>query len=204
MIFGYNTNVSVGAVKYHVQTEDGGVATAVIDTMVYCGGRVLHRRTSNYSDLLPLESDRHEAIKKRVDAQHRQVIEEIRTGALVLPVSVPVVPAAVASSPVAPTLSLELVNSKSWLAGKRATLHVRVTDSTGNVVNAARVTASVSGAAESAEFCAESDNSGDAHLAFDLPRLAAPDAALVIEAVLGAITGQLRFQLRAKQRVPAN
>ena len=63
MIFGHNTNVAIGNVKYHVQTEDGGITSAHIDTTVYSGGRVLHRRTNSYLDLLPLNADREEALK---------------------------------------------------------------------------------------------------------------------------------------------
>jgi hypothetical protein len=89
MIFGHNTNVSVGAYKYHVQTEDAGAPSALIDTTVYAGGRVLHRRTNNYLDLLPLNADTEKALKLRLDEQHRQVLEEIRTGVLCLPPPTP-------------------------------------------------------------------------------------------------------------------
>ena len=102
MIFGHNTNVSAGKTKYHVQTEDAGTASALIDTTVYGGGRVLHRRTNNYHDLLPLNPDREAALKLRLDEQHRQVLEEIRTGALYLPPSVPTDSAAANVSPPAP------------------------------------------------------------------------------------------------------
>jgi hypothetical protein len=217
MIFGHNTNVSVGKSSYHVQTEDAGSASALIDTTVYGGGRVLHRRTNNYLDLLPLNPDREAALKLRLDEQHRQVLEEIRSGVLSLPPSVPAQSAAPtpAAIPVTPPpaavnpapreiLAIELVNSKTWLAGKRATLNLRVTDAKGNDVVDAKVTVSVSGAAEPAKFFAESDDHGEAHIAFDMPRLADPHAALLVEATRGNANGQLRFQLRARQRVPVS
>src|SRR6516164_1562401 len=87
MVFGHNSNLKIGALMLHVQTEDRGVAHGLIDTTVYCHGRVLHRRTSNYFDLLPLDHDRQQALKLRLDEQHRMVIEEIRSGALRLNVS---------------------------------------------------------------------------------------------------------------------
>src|SRR6266481_1397034 len=68
MLFGHNTNVKAGDTTYHVQTEDRGVAHALIDTTVYFRGRVLHRRTNNYFDLLPLDADRERELKLRVDA----------------------------------------------------------------------------------------------------------------------------------------
>jgi hypothetical protein len=215
MIFGHNTNVSVGAHKYHVQTEDAGASSALIDTTVYAGGRVLHRRTNNYLDLLPLNADREKALKLRLDEQHRQVLEEIRTGVLCLPPSPPSTP----STPSAPTKSvssqaaiknaaqqeslfIELLNPKSWLAGKRVTLQLRVTDARAHAVSGAKITASVSGAAEPANFSTESAATGEAHLTFDMPRLSDPNAALIIEATRGPAKAILRFQLRARQRVP--
>src|SRR4029077_2835771 len=82
MLFGHNTNVKVGDTTYPVQTEDRGVTNALIDTTVYFNGRVLHRRTNNYFDLLPLNPDSEQLLKQRLDEQHRAVVEEIRTGAL--------------------------------------------------------------------------------------------------------------------------
>ena len=211
MIFGHNTNVNVGAQKYHVQTEDAGASTALIDTTVYAGGRVLHRRTNNYLDLLPLNADSEKALKLRLDEQHRQVLEEIRSGALALPVpTLPVAPPTKSvqshvalKNAVAPEiLSLELLNPKSWLAGKRVTLQLRVTDAQGHPVASAKIVASVTGAADPANFFAESAAAGEANLAFDMPRLSDPNAALVIEAIRGAAKAHLRFQLRVRQRVP--
>jgi hypothetical protein len=212
MIFGHNTNVSVGAHKYHVQTEDAGASSALIDTTVYAGGRVLHRRTNNYLDLLPLTADNEKALKLRLDEQHRQVLEEIRTGALCLPPPTPPAPlaptksassqAAVKNAVQSESLSIELLNPKTWLAGKRATLQLRVTDAQGHPVAGAKITGSVSGAAEPANFVTESAAKGEAHLAFDMPRLNDPNAALLIEATRGSAKAHLRFQLRARPRVP--
>jgi len=210
MIFGHNTNVSVGAHKYHVQTEDAGTSSALIDTTVYAGGRVLHRRTNNYLDLLPLNADTEKALKLRLDEQHRQVLEEIRTGALCLPPPTPPTPPAptksvssqAAQKPQLESLSIELLNPKIWLAGKRVTLQLRVTDAQGHPVTGAKITASVSGAAEPANFFTESAATGEAHLAFEMPRLTDPNAALLIEATRGSAKAHLRFQLRARQRVP--
>ena len=209
MIFGHNTNVNVGAHKYHVQTEDAGPTSALIDTTVYAGGRVLHRRTNNYLDLLPLNADTEKALKLRLDEQHRQVLEEIRTGALCLPPPTPAPPTPTTSisshaaqKAQSESLSVELLNPKTWLAGKRVTLQLRVTDGHGHPVAGAKITASVSGAAEPANFFSESAATGEAHLAFDMPRLTDPNATLLIEATRGPAKAHLRFQLRARQRIP--
>jgi hypothetical protein len=196
MIFGHNTNVNVDGTVYHVQTEEHGAANALIDTTVYCRGRVLHRRTNNYFDLLPLNADREGALKERLDKQHRGVLEEIRAGVLLL--KPPPAPAAPGPS----ALALELVNATSWLAGKRATLQIAVRHKeNGGGVAGAEVAAKIDGAATPGEFKTKTGKDGQARLEFDMPRLAGAESALVIEARDGAAKAHLRFQLRAKPGV---
>lgn len=207
MIFGHNTNVSVGAVKYHVQTEESGPVSALIDTAVYYGGRVLHRRTNTYFDLLPMDAEREAALKARVDAQHRQVLEEIRNGTLKLPAPAgPLVgAAAVAKKPAAPEqLHLQLVNAKSWLNGKHATLHVRAVNGSGGGVGGAKIVVAIAGGAQAVNLAAVTDAAGEARLAFTMPRLVDAQAALTIDGEHGAAKAQLRFQLRAKPAVPVS
>jgi len=214
MLFGHNSDVKVGETVFHVQTEDRGTANALIDTTVYCCGRVLHRRTNNYFDLLPLGPEHENLLRKRIDDQHRSVVEEIRTGALRLaapplpPQESPSSnqPADSAAHPLAsspPALALELINAKSWLVGKRASLHLAVRKKqNGAGVPGALVTARIDGAANITEHSTETGADGQARLEFDMPRLAGADPALVIEATQADSKGQLKFQLRARPRVP--
>ncbi len=205
MLIGHNTNVTVGEITYHVQTEDRGTTNALIDTTVYFHGRVLHRLTNNYFDLLPLDPDREHALKLRLDGQHRGVIAEIRNRELKLPLPREAESSAAADSASGSTvLLLELINAKSWLAGKRATLQVSVrTKENGDAVEHARVAARIEGAAEAHEFATETNIAGRAQLAFEIPRLTGAEPALVIEASNGSAAGHLRFQLRAKPRLPS-
>lgn len=203
MLFGHNTNVRVGETTYHVQTEDLGVDNALIDTTVYFHGRVLHRRTNNYLDLLPMTADREEALKLRLNEQHRTVLEEIRTGTLHLVPPAQETKLAPGAPAAQPVLHLKLVNAGTWLSGKRASLHVAVRDQANKTVEGAKVTARVDGAAELTAFTAETKALGQAQLEFDMPRLSGAEPALVIEAVQGKRKGHLRFQLRARPKVPA-
>jgi len=204
MLFGHNSNVTIGTDIVHVQTEDRGVSHAFIDTTVHWKGRVLHRRTSNYLDLLPLDAEREAAAKARLDEQHRVVIDEIRSGTLKLTFpAAPQAQTAVAAKSlplVRPALKLELTNAKTWLSGKEATLHLAVRDVTGNPAAGAEAKARVEGAQDQAEFATQTGSDGAATLRFEMPKLTGADAALVIEATHGAAKGQLRFQLRAKSR----
>lgn len=202
MIFGHNNTVNVGAIALHVQTEDWGEAHALIDTTVYWRGRVLHRRTNSYVDLLPLDPEKVQALKQRVDQQHSATIEELRSGVLKLP-ALPEHGGPESPAPTAPALALELLNARTWLTGKRATLQVAVRRSnTGDPVEGARVLARMEGATEPVEFSGDTGRDGMAQLAFDMPRLTSAEPALVIQASYGQAGGHLRFHLRAKPPAP--
>jgi len=207
MLLGHNSNVTVAGTTFHVQTEENGPVHALIDTTVYFRGHVLHRRTNNYFDLLPLDPERERALKLRVDEQHRRIVEEIRSGWLKLPIPADGKAAAPKGAPdpssASNPLQLELLNAKSWLTGKRALLQVAVRDHANHGVAGATVIAKVEGAAQPAEFSAHTNSSGHAQFEFDMPRLSGTDAALVIEASNGSAQAHLRFQLRAKPRVPS-
>ena len=205
MPFGHNSNVTIAGDTYHVQTEERGTAHGLIDTTVYLRGRVLHRRTNSFSDLLPLNSDREQALKLRVDTQHRTVVDEIRSGKLRLTVPSGAKTEGQAPAPTesAATIRVELLNAKTWLTGKRAFLQIAVNDRANQPVEHATVMARVEGAADPAAFSSETGSLGRANLAFDMPVLSGPEVALVIEASKGKARAHLRFQLRAKPRVPS-
>jgi len=215
MLFGHNSNVTVGDKIYHVQTEDRGTTRALLDTTVYCGGRVVHRRTSTYFELVPLDASREEKLKVRLNTQHQGIVDELQRGTLQLSSSPatqeapatsrakPVASSAAAATNAPKSIALELVNAREWLSGKRATLHVAVRDAaSGAGISGARVSAHIDGAAEPGEFSTATGTQGQARLAFDMPTLAGSEAALVIEASHGPVHGQLRFQLRTKPKVP--
>lgn len=220
MVFGHNSNVKVGMHTFHVQTEDRGVNHALIDTTVYYQGRVLHRRTNNYLDLLPLTEDSEQALKLRVDDQHRSVLEEIRSGELQLTIPAPTAASAQskmehgheshveathasAAAPPSHKLVLELLNARSWLSGKQATLNVAVREEGGGPVLGASVSAEIEGSEGHPAYVARTGDNGQATISFEMPKLTGGEAALLIRTENGAGEAHLRFSLRAKPRVPA-
>jgi hypothetical protein len=79
MITGYNTDVGHHDVVLHVQTEDKGLESASIESLVYVGGQILGKRRTGYRDLVE-RGEGKEAIMKLMDRQHRLMIAEIRNG----------------------------------------------------------------------------------------------------------------------------
>lgn len=204
MIFGHNTNLRIDNVTLHIQTEDRGESHALIDTTVYYRGRVIHRRTNAYFDLLPLDDDRREALRLRLEDQHHTVIEDIRSGVVQVAIPHESVPASShpQASPGAPkTLSLELTNANSWLSGKHAHLQITVRESNGGPVADAQIRVEIEGSEGAQCFRAQTGVRGEAEVEFDMPRITAPQATLVIYATNHSATGHLRFALRAKPRV---
>jgi hypothetical protein len=211
MVFGHNTNVKIGGVTFHVQTEDRGDSNALIDTTVYHQGRVLHRRTNNYFDLLPMNEDCQQALKLRLDEQHQNVLDEIQSGALQLSIPQPamvktpapvvaiLVPALVAQR----RLLVDLLNAKSWLSGRHATLQVLIKEENGDPVPHARIEVEIEGSAEQQIQDGTSGMNGKSQIEFDMPKITGAEPAIVIRAEENQAKGQLRFALRAKPKVPA-
>jgi len=93
MSFGFNSNVRVGDVVYHVQTEQRGADGAVLDTVVYIAGRVIHRVKTNLSDRAAhgelhdgqSRQDSALSVGDRVERQHKDVIAQLESGALPWP-----------------------------------------------------------------------------------------------------------------------
>jgi hypothetical protein len=209
MLFGHNTDVKVGETVYHVQTEDRGVATAVIDTTVYCRGQVVHRCTTNYQDLLPLQAEKGPALRARIDGQHNAVIERVRGGEFSVAAKASASPAlstsgAPATNGELPELCVELLNAKEWLAGKQGHLQVAVREKQDGVVTVgAKVVLRMNGVAEKGACSAQTGNDGTARFELELPQVAAPEAAVILEATHGKSKGQLKFYLRPKAKQPA-
>lgn len=79
MITGYNTDVEHDGVVYHVQTEDKGLETPFILSLVYSGGAILASKRSRYEDLIASGfSD--EALSERLKRQHLLICAAIHAG----------------------------------------------------------------------------------------------------------------------------
>jgi hypothetical protein len=79
VITGFNTDVEHEGVVYHVQTEDKGLETPLILSLVYSGGAILASKRSPYQDLIA--SGFSEAmLAERLMRQHRLICAAIHAG----------------------------------------------------------------------------------------------------------------------------
>ena len=79
MITGYNTDVEHNGVIYHVQTEDKGLQTPVILSLVYTGGAILASKRSAYDDLIASGFDE-KALVERLERQHKLICAAVHAG----------------------------------------------------------------------------------------------------------------------------
>ena len=81
MITGFNTDIEHDGVVYHVQTEDKGLETPLILSLVYSGGAILASKRARYEDLIASGfSD--EALSERLMRQHKLICAAIHAGRL--------------------------------------------------------------------------------------------------------------------------
>lgn len=79
MITGFNTDIEYNGVTYHVQTEDKGLDTPLILSLVYNRGTILASKRSPYNDLLLGNFDEKE-LAERLNRQHKLICAAIRAG----------------------------------------------------------------------------------------------------------------------------
>jgi hypothetical protein len=65
-----------------VQTEDKGMGNPVVESLVYSGGEIVTHRKSSYAELLQGGSYSEAEVMRRMDAQHRGLLQEIAAGKL--------------------------------------------------------------------------------------------------------------------------
>jgi hypothetical protein len=79
VITGFNTDIEHDGVVYHVQTEDKGLETPLILSLVYSGGAILASKRARYEDLIASGfSD--EALSERLTRQHKLICAAIHAG----------------------------------------------------------------------------------------------------------------------------
>lgn len=81
---GFNSDVQVKGVRYHVQTEDWGTANPYLVSRVFRDGAVLKSVKTAYSEVLPRgPQSGSQAIRLAMRVQHQQILDLLVSGHLV-------------------------------------------------------------------------------------------------------------------------
>ena len=81
MLTGYNTDFKFQGKVYHCQTEDGGVNSPHIISLLYHQGAILASRKTSYADILKADC-LDEVVRELMMEQHKQMIRELMQGKL--------------------------------------------------------------------------------------------------------------------------
>jgi hypothetical protein len=89
MLTGYNTDFKFQGKVYHCQTEDGGVNSPSITSLMYYQGAILASRKTSYADILKADC-LDEVVRELMMEQHKQMIRDLMQGKLDLNANAPV------------------------------------------------------------------------------------------------------------------
>lgn len=109
VISGFNTDIEFDGVVYHVQTEDKGLSSKLIVSLIYDGGTILASKRVSYEDLSASDFEE-SAIADRLNRQHKLICAALRAGRLedlkkMSGKAAPATAAAVPSAPVMPVVT---------------------------------------------------------------------------------------------------
>jgi hypothetical protein len=207
VVFGFNTNVRVADRVFHVQSEDLGEERRIVETTVYLDGRIVHRRSSNYMQLPPANDA--PALRRRVEHQHREVIDLLRAGKLTLDVGTAAAPVPKAFAPAAATpegaFAIEIRFAgvpPTIVAGKAKIEILGVSHADKQPVPGASVGVMLEGANPPLNVQVETNAGGRATIMFPMRGQALDGAHFVIRARARGAEDAMRIAMRPKAAAP--
>ena len=195
MIFGFNTDIKVGDLVFHVQTEDRGEVNPTIDTTIYYKGRVFAKRATSYKEYFESPEFDPEELKRRVEAHHKKWVAAVRANEIeeMKEFQQP------AAKP-ADGLKIELMNPGSIF--RPTSIHVQAAVMKlpdGVAAGGAVVTVRfVADGAAACETKAECNSEGRAVVNLPLPKIGPNGADLHIAAQLGSANAELKYSLKPR------
>lgn len=80
MITGFNTDVSYGGEVFHVQTEDKGIQSPIILSLVYRAGTILAAKRTAYDRMIQNGIVDEQALAQMLSKQHQLLVAAIKSG----------------------------------------------------------------------------------------------------------------------------
>ncbi len=79
MVVGFNHNFPYKGQLYHIQTEDGGLASPNIVTLLYHGGTILASRKTSYADIARVDN-LEQVVEDLMKEQHKGMLRSLKNG----------------------------------------------------------------------------------------------------------------------------
>lgn len=79
MIVGFNHNVTYRGVGFHVQTEDSGVKSPQLITLLYHGGTIISSQKTTYADIIKVDN-LEQVVEELAKEQHKGMLRRLTGG----------------------------------------------------------------------------------------------------------------------------
>ena len=79
MIVGFNHNILYRGVGFHVQTEDGGLKSPSLVTLLYHGGIIVTSQKTSYADILKVDN-LNQVVEDLAKEQHKGMLRRLTKG----------------------------------------------------------------------------------------------------------------------------
>ena len=79
MVVGFNHNFRYKGVIYHIQTEDSGLKSPNIVTLLYQGGTILASKKTSYADITKVDNLA-QVVEELMKEQHKAMLRSLKAG----------------------------------------------------------------------------------------------------------------------------
>ena len=79
MVLGFNHNIQYKGEIFHIQTEDSGVESPHIITLLYRGGTIVSSRKTSYADIIRVEN-LEKVVEELMKEQHKEMLRRLKSG----------------------------------------------------------------------------------------------------------------------------
>jgi len=79
MVVGFNHNFRYKGEVYHIQTEDSGVRSPNIVTLLYHGGTILASKKTSYADIAKVDN-LDQVVEELMKEQHKEMLRRLKAG----------------------------------------------------------------------------------------------------------------------------
>ena len=79
MVVGFNHNFRYKGEVYHIQTEDSGVRSPNIVTLLYQGGTILASKKTSYADIAKVDN-LDQVVEELMKEQHKEMLRRLKAG----------------------------------------------------------------------------------------------------------------------------
>lgn len=77
MLVGYNHNIRYKGEVFHVQTEDSGINSPHIITLLYLGGNIIASRKTSYADIVKM-GNLNQVVEELMKEQHKEMLRRLK------------------------------------------------------------------------------------------------------------------------------